>query len=916
MDTVLEHLIYGQPIVSNATTTSPDVLALSAGLEASASTRLRNATPLYPLPNADTRASQSIALTKLDIDDTVGDDEMRFILARSHFQGDDQTLPVYQYIFLTGATLQQLGGDLQPLLSFFEQPITPYKATHLLLDPLELPAPATWTLDKQVAVLKTLLDDIMKGDMSLLLSILGAVLDDRGLVIRHFPADAAMRTSLVRGLRMLLPAIARPQLTFTLHTNHHTSLPRLTFTSNNDDIQGIRCFDWQQPTNNEKLLQASYPAHLLALWEDDMIKLVRHLHDLDLLAGPLMTGKTLSNGLQALVERHQHDLAVVRQDNKVSTNEMLGVLDSKTPPDGQLRIQYMEQLLRRALDERDEEAVSRITQEMDADDAVAEKLDAVLQAALETQPDAVYVLARTRLSDGLDDVWLDRLHAAGRHSLEVAIDQGDPEILGRWLTLVAREPKRYDMGKIVSEGIIAARSRAYDSAELAQQMLTIAVKRQPDLLPSLLSDPHILATLPEQQVASLRDYDPQAIETLADDSREIFLLALHQALTEQQPCISPTAIRQLWALHIGQQTKIVAPQYRPIAIIEQIAQDDNAALLDGVLETLLSLMLADEAYDLFYEVATLLKARAALEDVLVAALEESGREIDDILLILTHLLTNKNITPQTAVDSYTTLLTNRNWNDNSQPLIEQLARVMSQYPDTQATSIALWNIVEMSEDLKNEQMLRVGVRRLLADLGDSVSEEQLIEKFLRLRAATHWNGQARTRVMLWWREYARTCTLAQLQKLDRGLAHQRGIEEMRSVIQTTIALRRVVGQRSLIEFAAALNTTYSTLQALADGFDPQGKQTITVDSLTIRGEIDAHSDELSSDERHVLAANLKELAQLITTMADNRSRPILRSDDTIERHLVTGIQHPQSAIDVMRWLSGYLDGAQDDNKES
>ena len=36
----------------------------------------------------------------------------------------------------------------------------------------------------------------------------------------------------------------------------------------------------------------------------------------------------------------------------------------------------------------------------------------------------------------------------------------------------------------------------------------------------------------------------------------------------------------------------------------------------------------------------------------------------------------------------------------------------------------------------------------------------------------------------------------------------------------------------------------------------------------------------------------------------------MRREDDIERGLVSGEQHPQSAIDMMKWLSGLLDGTQ------
>ena len=124
-------------------------------------------------------------------------------------------------------------------------------------------------------------------------------------------------------------------------------------------------------------------------------------------------------------------------------------------------------------------------------------------------------------------------------------------------------------------------------------------------------------------------------------------------------------------------------------------------------------------------------------------------------------------------------------------------------------------------------------------------------------------------------------------------------------------MRRIIGNRSLEEFSEAVATTYDLLQALSEGFDPNDK---LVDSTTIRNEIDARNEELPVELRPVLSTNLKELAQIVTTLSENRSKPsLIRSDDSVERQLVKGEQEPQSALDVMRWLSGYLDGVQKDD---
>ena len=65
-----------------------------------------------------------------------------------------------------------------------------------------------------------------------------------------------------------------------------------------------------------------------------------------------------------------------------------------------------------------------------------------------------------------------------------------------------------------------------------------------------------------------------------------------------------------------------------------------------------------------------------------------------------------------------------------------------------------------------------------------------------------------------------------------------------------------------------------------------------------------------SEERHILANNLRNIAQRITQMAEKRSKPsLIRSDDSIDRQLTQGEASPHGSIDMMKWIAGYLDGA-------
>lgn len=216
-----------------------------------------------------------------------------------------------------------------------------------------------------------------------------------------------------------------------------------------------------------------------------------------------------------------------------------------------------------------------------------------------------------------------------------------------------------------------------------------------------------------------------------------------------------------------------------------------------------------------------------------------------------------------------------------------------------------------------DAVANVVARRTVTYVTAVEDEAELVEMLLRLHQRLAWSKSLRMYLLSWWREFIREQPLARVQQLDRILSGKKELAEERAILQTTIAVRRMMGQRSLSEFAQDITTTYNLLQAFSESFDPNHRTITQFDQPTVRAELDAPGSELSGDERQVLAKNLKELAQLIIAMSDQRSKPaIMRREEDVERQLITGDQLPQSGIDTMRWLSGYLNGSQPSQRDS
>lgn len=858
---------------------------------------------LDPWPAPDAKLSQMVALVQHTPD--------QYLFASAYREGATEG-DIYQFIFLPKETLYSLGGQLQPLLSLTDTPWIPDEAPPFL----ELPPPTTWTFDKQIAILRRLFNLIPNGDLLYLLSLLGAARHERQLLIYNFPPQLEQRLLLVQGLMMLLPATARPLLTFTTHSARLLpGAPRIIFSE--APLETNRwVVDWsQEPQPIADVLELPYIRWLASIWRDDVKNLVDGIRLMDTFASKVMAGHSLETGLRLLVERYQLDRQIERGE-AIPRDEVLAVMRGGSQPQGELRRRYLLKLLEYALEERDTDAAQIVLREMDNDALLDTDFSQRLEADLEHQPDAVYAFIRSRLTDGLDERWLERLKQAARAALRVALTDGDATTIINWLKLIAREPATYGLSEVLKEAFAIAQKRAHTDPELALELTLLAIKRSPEQLETFLANARLTALLPPDLRAALCELDPVAINALSHDvgqKREWFLAAIARLMSANRE-ISPPMVGALWALYRETPSVAVAEPYRPAVLMNRLIEKHLGQLAAPALEALMRYALASAEDNLFMTIIAHLAEHEDLFHLLANALAASEREVSDLITLINRLGSDSFLGPQQIINLYVSLMVAWDWAPTLGAMVEQLARLLHKNPDAHVSGGVLWKLLEIAAENKTETVAKVATRRLVALLQESEPRDMpaLADSIATLQSLTHWNKDLYHTMLNALRELVRGLPLAQLQRLEKALDGKRALDEARAIVQTVIGLRKIVGQRPLDAFAEAISQTYTLLEAIASAFDPAGGRQNAIDTPTIYAELQERLDELSPEQRLVLAKNLKELAKLIATMAENRSKPsLIRSDDTLERQLYSGDTQPHSAIDVMKWLSGYLEKAQD-----
>lgn len=611
-----------------------------------------------------------------------------------------------------------------------------------------------------------------------------------------------------------------------------------------------------------------------------------------------------------MIDRETLDARVLSGED-VPSESLIEAIEGDSPPQGDLLVQYARRLLQAALGVRDVAAAHSVAELMDTHPAVNAELEITLNAALIHEPDTVYAFIRAHLSESANPVWLERLRAAAVSSLQVAISAGNTETVMSWLTLIAREPPYYGLSAVLHDGILAARERAYQIEDLARQLLSFAAKRDGGALAILLADNTLISSLTNNIGRVLREHTGDPLMFLQNWGAELFLAALGRAAEAGiGDLFTLESIEKLWEMLAYRQPPETPDSFHPDQIIQVLIAQGVDMLTPEKYQAFVAQLLSRNHPDFFLQWVDTLTTQKKVLVMLLDLLEDSPRGLQDVLDRAGQSVGSGDMNPQQAADLYILLLSAREWRKTDLPAAEQLARLMQQPTLTVEPNLLLM-LLNLASETRNELIVRTGTRRLVNEIEPIEDEGELVEELRLLITRTQWSVGTTQFILNWWRDFVRMQSFARLQRLDQSFEGKRGLDEARAILQSLIAIRKMIGQRTLPELAGQVKAAYSVLEDLSEAFDPLAKRAFVFDQLIVRAELDDREDQVSPHERKVLANNLKKLGQLIVLLSDNRTKTtLMRRGEELDRDLMTGEQEPHSAIDAMKWLAGYWDGTQ------
>lgn len=854
---------------------------------------------LEPMPDSDGNAGAALVLVDYD--------GGRMLLAAIQPAANSPTAYTEHYVFLPADTLAESALQLEQWLALLPEFSADIDRTLPLLQP-----PETITIDSETRAdnLRRILDELPDDRIDHLLTLLGALVHERGLVIARYPPDFQQRLALIAGLQALMPGRLAARLSFASHAPAKSQQrPRLSFADEVTDASGW-VYDWSSPSVIADVMDHPYIDALRGLWRGDALELATEIQSLARLAGSGVQTGDLERELDQIAERYWIDHHVQTPADEVTTEAIIRVLDGAAPPSDEMRRQYIRKLLRNALSERDATASKRVAEELEKDAALESDLSEIFDAMLEDQPDAVYVFIRNRLMNlGVDEAWIPRLQAAARNSLEVAIEEGDVGTLAGWLELIAHEPQTYQLRDILQEAILQARQRAYTDGELGIRLILIAVRRVPEIVNALYQDERLISALESNVRTALQQASAGSLEQMIDEKPEYFLLALYHGIqVSDEILVSLPTVKRLWSLYESDERVSLPAVFRPPAAARLLATEASHQMTDEALDFLFESIVACDDRKLIVDTAHHFADRDLLFPRLSQALESDDMSLDKVLSVMSAVSGIKSAPPHEVIDTYFTLLDYYQWEPQTQRLMEALTRLMAKHQEARVSYRHLWRLFEACQKLEIEGATRVSMTHLLLQYGEEKDLSIVVDSLGRIWRQISLSKALQGALNGWWRHYTHGLSLTQLQRLERELEPQRQLEPQKHILYSALAMRRWLHSQDPTELAESINTTYTILEHITEAFDAEHIHEI--DSHTIRRELDEVGRGLSSEQRHILANNLRNLAHRITKMADRRSKPsLIRSDDSIERQLQQGEANPHGSIDMMKWIAGYLDGA-------
>ncbi len=609
-----------------------------------------------------------------------------------------------------------------------------------------------------------------------------------------------------------------------------------------------------------------------------------------------------------IVKHYQHRHRFLNQDPITLDELEVWLTESPLAPVNWLD-DVVEAYFEEALATRETRIYPAIIQQLTRSDSLSARLTPILERDLKTCPDCVYGFMRVWAAGAVEPpspLW-DTLWTSAQSSLEVAIATRDAETILSWLRLIAREPAHYQLGEVLREGIRQTVPLAYHDEHLAQRLIILTVRFAVEMVEELLNDASFIIGLPPSFHNGLTHGDPHGLAEIRTVSNKLFLVAMQQALKYKHvKAFEQGGLTAVLELDQAETPLTTESPYRPHDLVMGCIQHGYEWLSGEVLIELGRFLLVKNHRVEFRQLCENLAKRRRLVGLLPQMLAHPVVGINRMVDTFSMIFASEILPAQDLITLVLRLLDETGWNKETSPLMEMLVRVVEEYPNqVQVLPETYFTLMTHAEKLNREDLAQFATLQLLhgtREMGDEGHLPRAKQVFEHIT----WSAPVVQVYLKWYRDFANQQSTARLHALLKGLNGARIFEPIREVLHGILAVRRVMGKMDLANLSQQVDLTYHLLLAFSEAFDPE-QRPVKLDLSTVECQLKDLTKGASMQEREILADSLTRLATLVSTLADKRTKPgIGRRAEDVDRQLMSGKQEPVNALDMMKWMAGYL----------
>lgn len=911
---VLKHFYYGQFVKDNQPMGDMRLMAKTTGISNEAVAEMLQLALIPPLKG---NPQTSWAIVR-------GKSEAPFVLAASSIGEAGQS--VLHYAVLPSDLLRAMGGNLRLFKPFLEAKVPTYSRVGIALDPFIVSEVQPPSAEQEV---DDILDLMMftRNRMNVMEAILGAVVKGMPLVVVNAPPDYESRFTFVTGLLALLPPSVRFAVTCATHTLKKTKIDaQIKFLAKDNPVPSDAVvFDWEKAQVSGMEVQEDYSRFIMSQLRLDAELVVQQTRRLTAIASwRVKQGDRLADALAYASQRRSMDDAVIN-GQPVEVRAAAKMLESDPTLDDDLRLSYAQHLLSLsvALGELDhvEPLGIMLNQNIDLADAAHASLKKSIH---EGAAGDTYDLLSKWLSNPLGPQgqrWIDLSQEAAVVYFNDMADLGDVKEMQLFLRDVDKAGVLVGANYLMPKLIDIAKPMTVIDPSVAIQLFVYACRNLTvDRIAELLKDGEFLVQLPKPLQAFVRTVQADVGTAKAGllvkavgafkVSKRLILVRLVELAMHHKHGASLVDENVLKQLLVASQTDWGKDYFTLIGdVVKELSAETNLLRLSHTGQRLLLQLLISIGY--YRELANQMKNQSRLlysiekQPEYARMIQRVFAEVpvpDEQVPMMLETIVNEGIRSLPMAMAFVGVLQSKKEpNDTTDAVAGDLADALQQepgliqvFPPEAMRTTMLYHMRRRNVDgtLRCAPLLAdvccrdaAGTIKIMADMYKKLGKHP--------RWAAYRMEMLRRYIRYMSPESAQEAVPQLGKLLDKAVQTQ---------LAGTLALKIVMRDQNLNDFAKALHTTADFLEDTATAYT--GRNTPTEGGL--RNELDSLPGGLSSNERESIAVNMVQLGRAVCELGTQHKRVRNSNNDRRIDGLLSAQENPQSAIEVLRVMGGFL----------